>query len=83
MLASGDRDLDVLELMGDKILGHVWKPMEDKFISRILVRLSDAKRKTEQEVKSWTQADISKSLSLTKRMLLGLVMSQYHPTLWG
>ena len=81
MVASGDRDPDVLELMGDKILGHVWKPTEDKFIFRILVKLSDAKRKTDQEVKIWTQEDIPKllSLPLTKRMLLGFVMSQYDP----
>ena len=32
MVASGDCDPEVLALMGERVLGHVWRPTEDKFV---------------------------------------------------
>ena len=40
MVASGDSDQEEIELMGDKTLGHRWKPQEDKLVFRISVNLS-------------------------------------------
>ena len=44
MVASGDSDVETIELMGDKTLGHQWRPMEDKLVFAISVNLSSTKR---------------------------------------
>ena len=48
MVASGDSDPKVLELMGDKLLGHIWNPTTDKFIFKVTVNLSTSKRKEDR-----------------------------------
>ena len=40
MVASGDVDEESIELMGDKVLGHVWQPTEDVFVFRVSVNLT-------------------------------------------
>ena len=79
MIASGDRDEEKIALMGDKVLGHKWNPTEDKFLFRISVNL--AKKGSQQATQVFTIEDIPKliHMHLTKRMLLGLVNSQYDP----
>ena len=83
MVTSGDSDEDALELMGEKVLGHIWKPEEDKFIFRVTVNLTPAKlKKRANSVPcDLTESDIPKlpGMILTKRILLGLVNSQYDP----
>jgi len=48
MVASGDSDPKVLELMGDKLLGHIWNPTTDKFIFKVTVNLSTSKLKKDR-----------------------------------
>ena len=51
MVASGDRDSEKLELLGDKVLGHKWNATSDKFSFRVTVNLTPAKmRKRSQTV---------------------------------
>ena len=45
MVASGDVDEDALELLGDKVLGHCWKPTEDVLVFHIVVDLTPSKFK--------------------------------------
>ena len=81
MVASGDRDLEKLELLGDKVLGHEWDATSDKFIFRVTVNLTPAKmRKRSQTVTvGLTEDDIPRlpGMVLTKRILLVLVNSHY------
>ena len=81
MIASGDTDSELIGLMGEKLLGHVWNPTEDKLIFKLVVNLSATKRKGQKLDRDLTAADISRlpNMTLTKRILLGLVMSQYDP----
>jgi len=81
MVASGDSDPKMLELMGDKLLGHIWNPTTDKFIFKVTVNLSTSKRKEDRSTGEFTSEDIPRLLQtiLTKRSLLGFVMSQYDP----
>ena len=81
MVASGDDDPEVLELMGDKLLGHVWKPTQDQFVFSVTVNLSTTKSKGLKADQDLTAEDIPRlpAMVLTKRILLGLVMSQYDP----
>ena len=83
MVASGDDDKESLELMGEKVLGHVWQPTQDKFIFRIVVNLTPAKvkKRSQKAVADLTKSDIPRlvSMRLTKRCLLGFVNSQYDP----
>ena len=77
MVASGDDDPEILALMGEKVLGHMWNPTEDRFIFRISVNLTPAKfKKGSQKLsKDLTVEDIPKlpGIHLTKRILLGFV----------
>ena len=81
MIASGDTDEERLALMGEKILGHIWRPTLDKFVFIVVVNLSTTKRNGVKTEKDLTVDDIPRlpSLKLTKRMLLSFVMSQYDP----
>ena len=81
MVASGDTDPEMLELMGDKVLGHTWKATEDKFIFKIVVNLSTSKNKGQKAERDLTVSDIARLplMKFTKRMLLGFVMSPYDP----
>ena len=81
MVASGDTDKERLELLGDKTLGHIWRPTEDKFVFVFTINLSTTKRKGEKVDRDLTVEDIPRlpDMKLTKRMLLSLVMSQYDP----
>ena len=81
MVASGDEDSEAISLMGEKVLGHNWKPTEDKFVFKMKTNLATSKRGGQKSDKELTVDDIGKlpSMILTKRMLLGLVMSQYDP----
>ena len=81
MIASGDTDEERLALMGEKLLGHVWRPPTDKFAFKVVVNLSTNKRKGQKTGKDLTVEDIPRlpNIPMTKRMLLGLVMSQYDP----
>ena len=45
MIASGDSDQERLDILGDKVLGHIWWPTEDKIVFRIVVNLTPAKLK--------------------------------------
>ena len=45
MVASGDSDKDKLDVLGDKVLGHIWLPTDDKFVFRVAVNLTPAKLK--------------------------------------
>ena len=80
MVASGDTDPERLALLGEKVLGHTWRPTEDEFVFTIKVNLSTKKRgqKSGQDL---VEVDIPRLLQikLTKRVLLGFVMSQYDP----
>ena len=40
MVASGDEDADAIALMGEKVLGHTWRPTEDVFVFNVSVNLS-------------------------------------------
>ena len=81
MVASGDSDPDILALMGEKVLGHIWKPTEDQFVFKVKVNLSATKTKGQKVDADFTLSDIQRlpEIVLTKRVLLGLVMSQYDP----
>ena len=81
MIASGDSDQERIALMGDKLLGHFWKPGEDKFIFKMVVNLSNNKTKGQKSERDLTEEDIPRlpTRKLTKRILVGLVMSQYDP----
>ena len=59
------------------MLGHVWKPTADVFIFKIAVNLSTKKRGVRTEGNLSTE-DIPRlpTFQLTKRILLGVVMSQ-------
>ena len=67
--------------MGEKVLGHVWKATEDKFEFSLPMNLSTGKSKGVKNDRDLTVDDIPrlKSMKLTRRMLLGLVNSQYDP----
>ena len=80
MVASGDTDVEDLALAGDKVLGHRWKATEDVFVFAIGVNLSTKKRGVKLG-NDLTDADIPRlpTIILTKRVLLGFVMSQYDP----
>ena len=45
MVASGDSDQELLDILGNKVLGHVWYPTEDKFVYRVVVNLVPLKLK--------------------------------------
>jgi len=81
MVASGDTDKEKLDLLGEKTLGHVWRPTEDKFVFRFAVNLSTTKKRGEKIEADLTTEDIQRlpERRLTKRMLLSIVMSQYDP----
>ena len=81
MVASGDTDVESIELMGDKTLGHQWRPTEDKLVFSIKVNLSSTKRDGQKMTRDLTIGDIPRlaDMVLTKRMLLGFVMSQFDP----
>ena len=82
VVQSGETDKDALDMFGNKVLGHGWDPTLDKLIFEFVVNLSAKNCKGERLEPNLTQQDIS-TLSerlLTKRRLLGLVMSQFDPT---
>ena len=81
MVASGDSDPSLLELMGDKVLGHTWRPTEDKLIFTVTVNLSTSKTRGQKVHRDLDTTDIPRlpSIVLTRRMLLSFVMSQYDP----
>ena len=83
MVASGDSDREALEILGEKVLGHVWKATADKFVFRITVNLTPAKFKKRAQTisKDLVEDDIPRlpGMTLTKRVLLGFVNSQYDP----
>ena len=81
MVASGDTDQEKLDLLGEKTLGHVWRPTEDKLVFSFAVNLSTTKRRGEKAEADLTTDDIPRlpERRLTKRMLLSIVMSQYDP----
>ena len=83
MVASGDVDQKSIELMGDKVLGHSWRPTEDVLVFRVAVNLTPAKFKKQGKsiAVDLTEADIPRlpSIHLTKRVLLGFVNGQYDP----
>ena len=63
MVASGDQDEDVLELMGDKLLGHCWRPADNKLVFRVVVSLSTSK-KNFQKLEDVTVVDVPTLLLL-------------------
>ena len=81
MVASGDSDPSLLELMGDKVLRHTWRPTEDKLIFTITVNLSTSRTRGQKVHRDLDTTDIPRlpSIVLTRRMLLSFVMSQYDP----
>ena len=83
MIASGDSDQERLDILGDKVLGHIWWPTEDKIVFRIVVNLTPAKLKRGNQAVhgDLTTEDVPRLLhmKLTKRILLGFVNSQYDP----
>ena len=81
MVASGDSDPEIIALMGEKVLGHTWRPTEDQFVFKVKVNLSSTKTKGQRVDADLTVTDIHRlpGIVLTKRILLGLVMSQYDP----
>ena len=80
MVASGDSDPEILALLGDKVLGHTWWPTSDEFMFKVLVNLS-VKKRGQKTADDLTIDDIPRlpDMPLTKRILLGVVMSQYDP----
>ena len=72
MVASGDNDPEVLALMGEKLLGHVWRPTEDKFVFTIPVNLPTSRAQGKKTVATLATDDIPRlpSMTFTKRMLL-------------
>ena len=83
MIASGDDDEELLQILGDKVLGHVWLPTEDKLVFRVAINLMPAKMKKRSQtvMENLTEKDIPRlpRMLLTKRILLGMVNSQYDP----
>ena len=80
MVASGDTDEETIQLIGDKVLGHTWRPTADEFVFTVTVNLSRKKRGT-RTGRDLTVADIPNLLgfTFTRRNLLGFVMAQYDP----
>ena len=80
-MASGDSDPGIFALIGEKLLGHVWRPTEDKLVFTVPVTLSTSRGKGPKVVETLTAEDIPRlpSMVFTKRMLLGFVMSLYDP----
>ena len=81
MIASGDTDEERLALMGEKLLGHIWRPTSDKFVFMVVVNFSTSRSRGQKTSKDLSVEDIPKlpTMLLTKRMLLGFVMSQHDP----
>ena len=83
MIASGDENEEQLEILGDKVLGHTWKPTADVLVFRVNVNLTPAKlkKKTDAHRDNLREVDIPRlpSIVLTKRVLLGFVNGQYDP----
>ena len=81
MVASGDNDPELLKLLGDKVLGHTWRPTEDKLVFKVTVNLSTSKTKGQKSSRDLNESDIPRlpTMVLTRRMLLAFVMSQYDP----
>ena len=81
MVASGDTDEAAIALMGEKVLGHAWRPTQDKFVFSFPVNLSTGKSKGKKIAMDLTEEDIPRlpSTTLTRRILLGFVQSQYDP----
>ena len=81
MVASGDTDMNKIEILGEKVLGHIWRPTEDKLVFVIKVNLTPAKfkRSSGTQHDDLTVSDIPRLLgmTITKRGLLGFVNSQY------
>ena len=81
MIASGDDNPEMLQLMGDKVLGHTWRSKEDQLVFTVPVNLSTSKKKGEKTSRDLNAEDIPRlpTMILTRRMLLSFVMSQYDP----
>jgi hypothetical protein len=81
MIASGDTDKERLALMGEKQLGHIWRPTSDKFVFMVVVNFSTSRSRGQKTSKDLSVEDVPKlpTMLLTKRMLLGFVMSQHDP----
>ena len=77
ILTSGEKNSEILEKYGGKVLGHGWDPTRDVISFEVPVNLSKRNRKGERLEPDLATADIPRlpSLLLTKRKLLGLVMS--------
>ena len=67
MVASGDSNREKLDLLGDKVLGHVWLPGEDKFVFCVTVNLTPAKlnKRSQDEVSDLPTEDIPRLMNMT------------------
>ena len=83
MVSSGDDDEESLKLLGDKTLGHIWRPKEDVLVFKVIVNLTPTKfrKRSQFVVEDLCEKDIPRlpQIHLTKRALLGFVNSQYDP----
>ena len=82
MVQSHETDEDALDKFGNRVLGHLWDPVEDKLIFKFTVNLSSKNRKGECLEPDLQKEDIPSlpNQVLTKHRLLGFVMSLYDPT---
>ena len=81
MVRSGEQDQGAIDKLGDHLLGHCWKPREDKILFKIAVNLSNKRGKKVKFQPDITPETIDKlkSANLTKRILLGIISSIYDP----
>ena len=82
IVVSGECDPEILDKFGQKVLGHVWNPRDDKLSFKLAVNLSVKNRKGERLEADLKPEDIARlpDLKLTKRNLLGFVMGVFDPT---
>ena len=82
LVRSGEKDPDILAQYNDRVLGHLWRPGEDVLIFTFPVNLSQKDRKGVRKSPDLVPSDIPMlpSMILTKRRLLGFIMSLFDPT---
>ena len=81
MVRSGEQDQGAIDKLGQHLLGHKWKPGEDKIGFDVAVNLSNRrgkKVKLQADITP-TSLDLLWSSKLTLRILLGVVSSIYDP----
>ena len=80
IVTSGEECQEAIDKLGEKILGHIWKPREDLIVFRLVVNLYHKHRgiKTGPDITPGDVETLDKEC-LTKRKVLSLLASFYDP----